>query len=150
MAVRIYVNGSAVIVSDDTTGAIIKDGIKGDIYYESKALEIDLKISLFYLKDNKPFYSTLLSNAKDNGTVPTTYTKTAFREFCNDNLGNVNASAGANITDYRSEFVTPYIYSGWNSDGSPEIIRESSIIEYAQGLTDLETDWAVKTTLTYI
>ena len=55
------------------------------------------------------------------------------------------------VEDYRSEYDTNYIYSGWHEEATPVIIREHlTIKQTAQGVTDLDTDWGNKTSLTYI
>jgi len=55
------------------------------------------------------------------------------------------------ITDYRSDYDSGYIYSGFHYN---EIIVIKRVIdnneEIAQGLTNLETDWLNRLNLTYI
>ena len=55
------------------------------------------------------------------------------------------------IVEYRSDYENDgYIYSGWQGSLTYEIIRtKDSIKETATNVTDLETDWTNKTTLTY-
>lgn len=91
MAEKIYINDNSVIVSDASSGAIIKDWSRHEIYYDSKLLEVNSKISLFFIKDGSPFYSTLLADAVNK--TGESYTKTTFRQFCNEFLGKVNASS---------------------------------------------------------
>tara|TARA_R110000772_G_C13307950_1_gene439565 strand:+ start:7460 stop:7840 length:381 start_codon:yes stop_codon:yes gene_type:complete len=56
------------------------------------------------------------------------------------------------VEDYRSEFNTDgYIYAGYNLNNLPVINRyKDGVEEFAQALTDLETDWINRLTLTYI
>ena len=55
------------------------------------------------------------------------------------------------IGSYRSNFeLDGYIYSGFLFNGTPIIKRViDNTEEFAQGLTDLETDWTNRLTLTY-
>jgi hypothetical protein len=66
--------------------------------------------------------------------------------------GSGGGGATQTVTDYRSEFESDlYIYSGYLLDDNPIISRTiDNTIEIAQNVTDLETDWINKLTLTYI
>ena len=61
-------------------------------------------------------------------------------------------SAFAEVTDYRSSYENnQYIYAGYLLDSVITITRTiNHIVENAQSLTDLETDWTNRLTLTYI
>jgi len=71
-------------------------------------------------------------------------------------VGNTTDEKGSDIAinsvnSYRSEFTDPYVYSGYLLNGVPVIKRVvDNTEELAQGLTDLETDWTNRLTLTYI
>ena len=55
------------------------------------------------------------------------------------------------VNSYRSEFTSPYVYSGFLLNGDPIIKRVvDNTEELAQGVTDLETDWTNRITLTYL
>jgi hypothetical protein len=57
------------------------------------------------------------------------------------------------VTDYRSSFESSdgYIYSGYLLDTVETITRDiDGVYESATGLTDLETDWTNRLTLTYV
>ena len=57
------------------------------------------------------------------------------------------------VKDYRSDFDAPslFIYSGYHLNNVIVIKRvKDNTEEFAQGLTDLETDWTNRLTLTYI
>lgn len=67
--------------------------------------------------------------------------------------GGGTSSSTSSITDYRSEFDVPssYIYSGYNKDGTPFIIRYiDGVVTTAENVTDLESDWINRLILTYI
>ena len=54
------------------------------------------------------------------------------------------------VTEYRSDFNNPYVYSGYLFNGVPIIKRTvGNTEEFAQGVTDLETDWNNRLSLTY-
>lgn len=54
------------------------------------------------------------------------------------------------VTNYRSIFNDPYLYTGYIYNGASIIERQSELTnEAAQGVTDLETYWTNRETLTY-
>lgn len=56
----------------------------------------------------------------------------------------------ASVTEYRSDYDSGYIYSGWKNGRSYEIIRVlDNTTEIATNVTDLETDWTNRLALTY-
>lgn len=58
---------------------------------------------------------------------------------------------GDTVASYRSDAVGTTIYAGYLLNGSPVITRYiEGVIATAQGVTDLETDWANRLTLTYV
>lgn len=67
-----------------------------------------------------------------------------------DNPGNGGASN--TITDYRATYESDgYVYAGYNLNTDPEITRTiNGVVEKAQALTDLETDWTNRLSLTYV
>lgn len=69
------------------------------------------------------------------------------------NGGVIGGGGGASntITDYRSSFETDgYVYAGYLLNLTIVITRtKDGVLETAQGLTDLETDWTNRLTLTY-
>lgn len=93
MAVKIYISGNALIVEDDSTGAIIKDALKNLIYYDSIKLERDSKVQLVVYDSIKNIYPSWhtsdLSLVKNELGV--LYNKTTFRQFCNLNLGKLSS-----------------------------------------------------------
>ena len=64
----------------------------------------------------------------------------------------VGSGAGGGITDYRSSYEADgFVYSGWNNGGTPNIRRtKDAVTTNATGLTDLETDWTNRLSLTYV
>jgi len=80
----------------------------------------------------------------------------ALIEWVANNLGpgtGEGGTGGSSLSSYRSDYdaASMFIYAGYNIDGSPFINRiKDDIVEIAQSLTDLETDWTNRLTLTYI
>lgn len=73
-------------------------------------------------------------------------------DWVTTNLGTTRLSV-REVTDYRSEFdfSSKFIYSGYNLDGIPAIIRyKTGEVEQAVGVSNLTTDWDNRATLTYI
>lgn len=72
------------------------------------------------------------------------------------NLPYLTGSGGGvvtnTLTSYRSSFeLDGYIYSGMLLNNLPYIIRTiNNTTQIAQSLTDLETDWTNRLTLTYV
>jgi len=65
--------------------------------------------------------------------------------FSGGGSGSINT-----VTDYRSIFGDPYLYTGYIYNGVSIIERQSELInEVAEGVTDLETYWTNRATLTY-
>jgi hypothetical protein len=59
--------------------------------------------------------------------------------------------SGNDIKHYRTTFDYNYIYSGWELNLTNYIKRTDGFTdEYAQGLTDLETNWLNRENLIYI
>jgi hypothetical protein len=72
------------------------------------------------------------------------------QDWIDENLGAPSASS---ITDYRSDFdeSSYYIYSGYNKNGTPFIIRYiAGVVTTAENVTNLTTDWDNRTNLIYI
>ena len=62
-------------------------------------------------------------------------------------------STGHTVTSYRSDFeeTNKYVYAGYLLDGIITITRTiNHVVENAQSLTNLETDWINRLVLTYI
>ncbi len=58
---------------------------------------------------------------------------------------------GNTVTSYRSDAVGTTIYAGYLLNGNPVITRYiEGVLATAQGVTDLETDWANRLNLTYV
>lgn len=76
--------------------------------------------------------------------------------YMKQRLGDEGFPGGVNgpntVVQYRSSHEDDgYIYEGYLYNTVPQINRIlDNIIETAQGVTDLETDWANRLTLTYI
>lgn len=65
--------------------------------------------------------------------------------------GTGSGVGGDTVASYRSDAVGTTIYAGYLLNGSPVITRYiEGVIATAQGVTDLETDWANRLTLTYV
>ena len=55
------------------------------------------------------------------------------------------------VNSYRSDFEFPYVYSGFLLNNVPVIKRVvDNTEEIAQGVTNLEVDWANRLILTYL
>ena len=69
-------------------------------------------------------------------------------------IAGVGGGGGATntVTSYRSSYESDgYVYSGMLLNSSPYILRTiNNTTEVATGLTDLETDWTNRLSLTYI
>jgi hypothetical protein len=82
----------------------------------------------------------------------------AFTLYCTDSVGtayphNTGSGSSNTVTSYRSSFEISdlKVYAGYLLNGTPIITRTSDgVIEFAQTLTDLETDWSNRLALTYI
>ena len=65
--------------------------------------------------------------------------------------GTGSGVGGDTVASYRSDAVGTTIYAGYLLNGSPVITRYiEGVIATAQGVTDLETDWANRLILTYV
>lgn len=72
-----------------------------------------------------------------------------------NNLDYITGGGGGaanTVVDYRSNFETDnYVYAGYNLNSTPTITRTiDNTLQNAQGVVDLETDWANRLNLTYI
>lgn len=72
-----------------------------------------------------------------------------------DNLSDLNNDAGfisvSIIDSYRSDAVGLIVYSGYLFSTTPIIVKDNDgVLTYAQNVTNLETDWSNRLTLTYI
>lgn len=72
-----------------------------------------------------------------------------------DNNSSLINDAGyivkANITGYITEFESDNLYNGYEVSGTPTIQRlNNNTYTYAQGVTNLTTDWTNKINLTYV
>lgn len=88
----------------------------------------------------------------NKGKGPLQITKENLHEVVGDTEDEKGGTIGDlnEVTDYRSSFDSPYIYSGFLLNGDPVIKRcLDNTEELAQGVTDLEADWLNRTTLTY-
>ena len=88
-----------------------------------------------------------------SGVQPGDLADVAFSGDYNDLINQPTIPPANNdVEDYRSNFETDkFIYSGFNLNLSPIIKRcKDNIEEFAQGVTDLETDWANRLSLTYV
>jgi hypothetical protein len=61
------------------------------------------------------------------------------------------SSSFSQTTNYRSSYESGYIYEGYLNQSNIYIVRNSGNTKnYASGLTDLESDWTNRASLTYI
>ena len=92
-------------------------------------------------------------NVPGSGVQPGDLATVAFSGNYNDLINTpIIPPANNTVTDYVSEFEADlYIYSGFILNLVPTIKRvKNSVVEYAQGVTDLPTDWANRLSLTYV
>ena len=103
MADKILIRGQSLVIEDSVTNDEIAADLKSKIYYDSKKLQEDSVVSLFYKNtaqggkdssvNSNAFYTSSLSNCVDKDGTP--YTKQSFREFSHLNLGFDFAPLGA-------------------------------------------------------
>tara|TARA_B110000503_G_scaffold143238_1_gene243446 strand:+ start:3516 stop:4208 length:693 start_codon:yes stop_codon:yes gene_type:complete len=92
------------------------------------------------------FYDAALTVLSANGSMA----ENKYYGISNYGTGSGGGSVNT-VTSYRSSAVGLTVYAGYLLNSSPVITRYiSGTIATAQGVTDLETDWANRLTLTYI
>lgn len=102
-------------------------------------------VSLTQDVDEPNFYDAVLSSSFGNGnlTLDKYYGITPFAAQVSGSIDTV--------TSYRSDAVQNIIYAGYLLNSLPEITKYiDGVLTFAQGVTDLETDWANRLTLTYL
>jgi hypothetical protein len=102
-------------------------------------------VSLTQDIDEPNFYDAVLSSSFGNGnlTLDKYYGITPFAAQVSGSIDTV--------TSYRSDAVQNTIYAGYLLNSLPEITKYiDGVLTFAQGVTDLETDWANRLTLTYL
>lgn len=102
-------------------------------------------VSLNQDVDEPDFYDAVLSASFGNGNL-TLDKYYGFTPFSAQIIGSVDS-----VTNYRSDNVLGNVYAGYLLNSLPEITRYiDGVLTFAQGVTDLETDWANRLTLTYL
>ena len=92
------------------------------------------------------FYDAAFTLIASNGALE----EDAYYGICAYGTGS-GGGGGATVTSYRSDAVGTTIYAGYLLNGNPVITRYiEGVIATAQGVTDLETDWANRLNLTYV
>ena len=92
------------------------------------------------------FYDAAFTLVASNGALA----EDAYYGICAYGTGS-GGVGGDTVASYRSDAVGTTIYAGYLLNGSPVITRYiEGVIATAQGVTDLETDWANRLTLTYV
>ena len=92
------------------------------------------------------FYDAAFTLVASNGAL----VEDAFYGICAYGTGS-GGVGGDTVASYRSDAVGTTIYAGYLLNGSPVITRYiEGVIATAQGVTDLEIDWANRLTLTYV
>ena len=92
------------------------------------------------------FYDAAFTLIASNGALE----EDAYYGICAYGTGS-GGGGGATVTSYRSDADGLTIYAGYLLNGNPVITRYiEGVLATAQGVTDLETDWANRLTLTYV
>lgn len=92
------------------------------------------------------FYDAVFTLIASNGALE----EDAYYGICAYGTGS-GGGGGATVTSYRSDADGLTIYAGYLLNGSPVITRYiEGVIATAQGVTNLETDWANRLNLTYV
>jgi len=92
------------------------------------------------------FYDASLSVVSSNGSM----TENSYYGISSYGTGSGGGSSNT-VTSYRSDAVGLTVYAGYLLNSSPVITKYiSGTITTAQGVTDLETDWANRLILNYI
>ena len=92
------------------------------------------------------FYDAAFTLIASNGALE----EDAYYGICAYGTGS-GGGGGATVSSYRSDADGLTIYAGYLLNGNPVITRYiEGVIATAQGVTDLETDWANRLNLTYV
>ena len=92
------------------------------------------------------FYDAVFTLVASNGALA----EDKYYGICAYGTGS-GGGGGATVTSYRSDAVGTTIYAGYLLNGNPVITRYiEGVLATAQGVTDLETDWANRLNLTYV
>ena len=93
------------------------------------------------------FYDAVFTLIASNGALE----EDAYYGICAYGTGSGGGGGGDTVTSYRSDAVGTTIYAGYLLNGNPVITRYiEGVLATAQGVTDLETDWANRLNLTYV
>jgi hypothetical protein len=153
MSKKLEVINGTFTITDTVTGKVDFRSLSAETFLNSFLGKYYFYYDIF-IKDNirrTRSVDYLLNELIDSGERPF-ITSEELIDWVSTNLGSSKLSV-KEVTDYRSEFdfVTKYIYSGYNLDGIPAIIRyKAGGVEQATGVTNLTTDWNNRVTLTYI
>lgn len=92
------------------------------------------------------FYDAAFTLIASNGALE----EDAYYGICAYGTGS-GGGGGATVTSYRSDADGLTVYAGYLLNGNPVITRYiEGVLATAQGVTDLETDWANRLNLTYV
>ena len=93
------------------------------------------------------FYDAVFTLVASNGALA----EDKYYGICAYGTGSGGGGGGDTVTSYRSDAAGTTIYAGYLLNGNPVITRYiEGVIATAQGVTDLETDWANRLNLTYV
>lgn len=147
MAKRIEVTNGVFLITDTISSAIeVRTPAENITYTEYLS-----RIFFFLQIEDERTLGYLWSNFVDSGDNPFGALQDLL-DWLDTSIGDAVTTPHVQITEYRADFDTPslYIYSGYLRDFVPIILRtKDSLEDYATGVTDLETDWTNRLSLTY-
>lgn len=149
MAHRIEVVSGIFSITDTITSVVELSSPASNVFFT----ELSGRIFFFLRAENERTLGYLWSDFVDADDNPFASLQDVI-DYLDTSLGDAALpGVSSKVDDYRADFevTDEYIYSGFNFNLVPTILRtKDSVVEVAQGVTNLTTDWTNRLSLTYL